>query len=46
MWRLLFEGQVVQEGLTEYMTPEYLFYESAQEDENTWVDISEFVEKR
>ena len=46
MWRLLFEGQVLQEGLTEYMIPEYLFYDSAQEDENTWVDISEFVEKR
>jgi len=46
MWRLLFEGQIVQEGLTEYMIPEYLFYDSAQEDENTWVDISEFVEKR
>ena len=46
MWRLLFEGQVVQEGLAEYMIPEYLFYDSAQEDENTWVDISEFVEMR
>jgi LmbE family N-acetylglucosaminyl deacetylase len=28
------------------MIPEYLFYDSAKEDENTWVDISEFVEKR
>jgi len=33
MWRLLFEGQIVQEGLTEYLIPEYLFYDSAQEDE-------------
>ena len=46
MWRLLFEGQIIQEGLREYMIPEYLFYDSAKEDENTWVDISEFVEKR
>src|SRR6266704_669795 len=45
MWRLLFEGQIIQEGLKEYMIPEYLFYDSAKEDENTWVDISEFVEK-
>ena len=46
MWRLLFEGQIVQDGLNEYMVPEYLFYDGAQEDENTWVDISKFVEKR
>jgi LmbE family N-acetylglucosaminyl deacetylase len=46
MWRLLFEGQIVQDGLKEYMIPEYLFYDGAQEDENTWVDISQFVEKR
>ncbi len=46
MWRLLFEGQIIQEGLQEYMIPEYLFYDSGKEDENTWVDISEFVEKR
>src|SRR6266478_1295332 len=46
MWRLLFEGQIVQEGLKEYMIPEYMFYDGAHEDENLWVDISEFVEKR
>jgi LmbE family N-acetylglucosaminyl deacetylase len=46
MWRLLFEGQIIQEGLREYMIPEYLFYDSAKEDENTWVDISDFMEKR
>src|SRR5437016_6744596 len=46
MWRLLFEGQIHQEGLQEYMIPEYLFYDSGKEDENTWVDISEFVQKR
>jgi LmbE family N-acetylglucosaminyl deacetylase len=47
MWRLLFEGQITQEGLNEYMIPEYLFYNDYDhEDENTWVDISEFVEKK
>lgn len=46
MWRLLFEGQIVQDDLKEYMISEYLFYDGAHEDENTWVDITEFVEKR
>lgn len=47
MWRLLFEGQITQEGLKEYMVPEYLFYNDYDhEDENTWVDISDFVEKK
>lgn len=47
MWRLLFEGQITQEGLKEYMVPEYLFYNDHDYgDENTWVDISGFVEKK
>src|ERR1700751_1489992 len=47
MWRLLFEGQITQEGLKEYMVPEYLFYNDYDhEDENTWVDITEFVDKK
>ncbi|HYM77947.1 MAG TPA: PIG-L deacetylase family protein [Candidatus Dormibacteraeota bacterium] len=47
MWRLLFEGQITQEGLKEYMIPEYLFYNDHDyEDENVTVDISEFVEKK
>lgn len=47
MWRLLFEGQITQEGLKEYMIPEYLFFNDYDhEDENVWVDISDFVEKR
>src|ERR1700704_3872876 len=45
MWRLLFEGQITQEGLKEYMIPEYLFYNDYDhQDENTVVDISDFVE--
>jgi LmbE family N-acetylglucosaminyl deacetylase len=47
MWRLLFEGQIIQEGLHEYMVPEYLFYNDYDfGDENTWVDIGDFVEKK
>src|SRR5579864_486123 len=47
MWRLLFEGQITQEGLHEYMVPEYLLYNDYDHnDENTWVDISDYVEKK
>jgi LmbE family N-acetylglucosaminyl deacetylase len=47
MWRLLFEGQITQEGLKEYMIPEYLFYNDYDYgDENLWVDISAFVDKK
>ena len=47
MWRLLFEGQITQEGLKEHMIPEYLFYNDYDhEDENLWVDITDFVEKK
>ena len=47
MWRLLFEGQITQEGLKEYMVPEYLLYNDYDhQDENIAVDISDFVEKK
>ena len=47
MWRLLFEGQITQEGLHEYMIPDYLFYNDYDHgDENTWVDISDYFEKK
>jgi len=47
MWRLLFEGQITQEGLHEYMIPDYLFYNDYDHgDENVWVDISDYVEKK
>lgn len=47
MWRLLFEGQITQEGLKEHMIPEYLFYNDYDhEDENLWIDITDFVEKK
>ena len=47
MWRLLFEGQITQEGLKEFMVPEYLFFNDYDhEDENLTVDITDFVEKK
>jgi LmbE family N-acetylglucosaminyl deacetylase len=47
MWRLLFEGQITQEGLKEFMIPEYMFFNDFDyQYENVWVDISDFVEKR
>jgi LmbE family N-acetylglucosaminyl deacetylase len=47
MWRLLFEGQITQEGLREYMVPEYLLYNDYDhDDENITVDINDFVEKK
>jgi LmbE family N-acetylglucosaminyl deacetylase len=47
MWRLLFEGQITQDGLKEYMVPEYLLYNDYDhDDENITVDINDFVEKR
>jgi LmbE family N-acetylglucosaminyl deacetylase len=47
MWRLLFEGQITQQGLKEFTIPEYMFYNDYDfQDENLWVDIGDFVEQR
>src|SRR5437588_9820444 len=47
MWRLLFEGQITQEGLKEYMIPEYLLFNDYDHgDENLWIDISDVGEKK
>jgi LmbE family N-acetylglucosaminyl deacetylase len=47
MWRLLFEGQITQEGLKEFMIPEYMFYNDTDyQDENIWIDITDFAQKR
>jgi LmbE family N-acetylglucosaminyl deacetylase len=44
MWRLLFEGQIIHEGLKEYRIPEFMFYDSPEP--NTWVDISDYAEAK
>jgi LmbE family N-acetylglucosaminyl deacetylase len=44
MWRLLFEGQIIHEGLKEHRIPEFMFYDSPEN--NTWVDITKFAEAK
>ena len=39
MWPLMFQGQITLEGLEAHTVPEYVLYDSAEEDKNTWVDI-------
>jgi LmbE family N-acetylglucosaminyl deacetylase len=46
MWRLLFEGQIIHEGLKAHRVPEFLFYDSPEEAINTWVDITDYAEKK
>jgi LmbE family N-acetylglucosaminyl deacetylase len=46
MWRLLFEGQIIQEGLQAHRIPEFLFFDSPEGADNLWVDITAFAEKR
>ena len=46
MWPLLFQGQITMEGLQAHEVREYMLYDAAREDENTWVDITDFKEKK
>jgi len=46
MWPLMFQGQITNEGLEAHTIPEYMLYDSAEEDKNTWVDISEWEERK
>jgi LmbE family N-acetylglucosaminyl deacetylase len=46
MWPLLFQGQITMEGLQAHEVREYMLYDSAEEDQNTWVDITGFKEKK
>ena len=46
MWRLLFEGQVIHEGLEAFQIPEYFFFDSRIEDMNTFVDVTEQVDQK
>lgn len=46
MWPLLFQGQITMEGLEAHTIPEYLLFDSAEEDKNTWVDISAIKDKK
>jgi LmbE family N-acetylglucosaminyl deacetylase len=46
MWRLLFEGQVIHEGLEAFQISEYFFFDSRAEDMNTFVDVTEQVDQK
>lgn len=39
-WRLIFPGQITQDGLEEHLIEEYMFFSGVEKDQNTWVDIS------
>jgi LmbE family N-acetylglucosaminyl deacetylase len=44
MWRLLFEGQIIQEGLKAHRIPEFMFFDSPEDAINTWVDVSKYAD--
>jgi len=46
MWPLMFQGQITVEGLEAHTVPEYMLYDSAEEDINTWVDITGWEERK
>lgn len=46
MWPLMFQGQITVEGLEAHTIPEYMLYDGAEEDMNTWVDISDWEERK
>ena len=46
MWPLLFQGQITMEGLQAHTISEYLLYDCAKEDINTWVDITSYKDKK
>jgi len=45
-WRLIFPGQIIQQGLEAHTITDYLFFDSTGEAQNTWVDISEYMDQK
>jgi LmbE family N-acetylglucosaminyl deacetylase len=45
-WRLLFPGQIIDEGLEAHRVTDYLFYGSTGDGANTMVDISKYAENK
>jgi LmbE family N-acetylglucosaminyl deacetylase len=46
MWPLLFQGQIIHEGLEAHRIPEFLFFDTPNESVNTHVDITDYLDKR
>ena len=45
-WRLLYESQIINDGLEAHLIDEYLFYGGNAEDKNTRVDITDYAAQR
>jgi len=45
-WRLLYEGQIIHDGLEAHLISEYLFYGGNDKDRNMKVNINDFVDRR
>ena len=45
-WRLLYESQIINDGLEAHLIDEYLFYGGNVDDKNTRVDITDYVDQR
>jgi len=46
MWPLMFQGQITMEGLEAHMVEEYILYDSADKDKDTWVDITGWEDRK
>jgi len=46
MWPLMFQGQITLEGLEAHTIAEYVLYDSAEKDKDTWVDITGWDERK
>jgi LmbE family N-acetylglucosaminyl deacetylase len=45
-WRLLYEGQIIHDGLEAHVVEDYLFYGGNIDDKNTMVDITDYADQR
>ena len=45
-WPLLFEGQIIHDGLEAHRVPEYMLFGGNIDDKNTWVNISGYDDER
>jgi LmbE family N-acetylglucosaminyl deacetylase len=45
-WRLIFPGQIIQDGMEAHQVTDYLFYSEPDEATNTWVNISDYAENK
>jgi LmbE family N-acetylglucosaminyl deacetylase len=46
MWPLMFQGQIALEGLEAHTVEEYVLFDSAEKDKDTWVDITGWEERK